>query len=150
MGRNQTKCSECRRKKIRVGIALIMPHYLIYSQCEPRSRNWEGTHQKCNNCKKQDETPCGPNWTKRDDPAFSGLPNEVSANEEHSIRDAEGRPRAPAPLPPRTIHSAGSVAEHRGQEPSLASEEPNGKQKRKFVSDKPDEPDELRKEANSL
>ena len=121
--------------------------YLISSQCEPRNRNWETTHQKCNNCKKQDDAPCGPSYKKRDDPACSGLRNEITAHEEHSIRDTEDQPRVPTPLPSPTVHSARSAAKHRGQEPSLASEEPNGKQKRKFGFD---DPDELRKEADSL
>ena len=120
--------------------------YLIYSQCEPRSRDWETTHQKCNNCKKHVETPCGPSRKKQDDPGNSGLRNGVSAHEEHSIRDAEDRPRAPAPLLSRTVHSTESIGEHRGQEPSLAGREPNSNKKRESVSD---EPDELRKDANS-
>ena len=120
--------------------------YLIYSQCEPRNRNWETTHQKCNDCKKNDETRCGPSRKKRDDSTCSGLRDEASADEEHGIRDAEDRPRAHTPLPSRTAHSAGYVAGHRGQEPSLASGEPNSNQKRKSVSD---EPDELREDAIS-
>ena len=121
--------------------------YLISSQCEPRSRNWEATHQKCNNCKKHDDALCGPSYKKRDDPAVSELRNETTALDEHSVRDAEDQPRAPTPLSSRTVHTAGSVAKHLGQEHLLAYEKPNGKQKGTFA---PDEPDELRKEADAL
>ena len=113
--------------------------YLIYSQCEPRSRNWETTHQKCNNCQKHDDAPCGPSYKKRDDPACSGLQNEVSTHEEHSVRDAEDQPQAPTPLPSGTVPSAGSAANPRGQGSSPASEKPIGEQNRIFPSDKPDE-----------
>ena len=36
-------------------------------QCEPEDRDWETTHKKCNHCAERN-LPCGPNFTKYDDP----------------------------------------------------------------------------------
>ena len=36
-------------------------------QCEPEGRDWETTHKKCNHCAERN-LPCGPNFTRYDDP----------------------------------------------------------------------------------
>ena len=36
-------------------------------QCEPEGRDWETTHKKCNYCAERN-LPCGPNFTRYDDP----------------------------------------------------------------------------------
>ena len=36
-------------------------------QCEPEGRDWETNNEKCNHCAER-YLPCGPNFTKDDDP----------------------------------------------------------------------------------
>lgn len=113
--RDRFKCSECRRKKIK---------------CTPRNRHFEITHQKCDNCDKHDDVPCGPSYKKRDDPAFAKSRNEVTANEEDTIRDTEDQPRAPIPRPTSAVHSSASVDGHNRDQPPLVTEESSEQRKR--------------------
>ena len=110
---------------------------LIIFQCTPSNRHWETTHQKCDNCKRHDDAPCGPSYKKRDDPALAEAPNKVTTHGEDTIRDAEDQPRAPTPR----------LADgQNGDQPSQVvedAEESNGQRKRiKLASDK-----DLREEA---
>ena len=68
--RNQTKCSECRRQKTKVRQIKAENRMcrLMFLQCMPRDREWEKTGQKCDNCKRHDHKPCGPNYKKSEDP----------------------------------------------------------------------------------
>ena len=117
-------------------------------QCTPHDRLWESTHEKCDNCKKNDGTPCGPNYKRRNDPAVSGLRNEVNSHEQDIIWDAGDGARAQIPQPSQTVRSTADIGEENTDELHKVSDESNGQRKRKLVSDK--EVDELHGEAHTL
>lgn len=120
----------------------------LISQCTPHNRRWDETHQKCDDCKKHEDVPRGPNYKKKDDPAVSRLRNDVNAHGEDSVQDAEVHPRAPSLRPSRTVRSTADVDEHNGDKLSMVSEGSNSQKKRKFAYDKGSE--ELRQEASLL
>ena len=109
----------------------------------PRDRP---AYQKCDNCQKHDDAPCGPNYKKKDDPACSESPNEEIPHEEDSIEDAEGQPRVPNLQRSATCHDTVYINQSNANEPVLVSEESSGKRKRNYASDK--DSGELQKDAD--
>jgi hypothetical protein len=86
--RSRWKCTECRRKRIRVSGPAVRGQRRLgcshLGQCYPQNRDWQSHKQKCNECVRVGHN-CGPNvlapssQNKLENIANSGVPHTDAA-----------------------------------------------------------------------